>query len=108
MNVSTRALIRVLCDTPGCEEVWFTGSFVGLSPGASAHLTANHFGPCPKCGGLGHTADGVYTSTSATLFAGVFAGLIHGTHLASTAAGPGVVNGQVLELHELRDVVLEG
>lgn len=62
--------IPVLCDTRGCNTVWFNPSLFAIGPGASVTLSRITVAPCPKCGGSGHIPDGIYRHSSAELFNG--------------------------------------
>jgi hypothetical protein len=52
--------IPVICDD--CQQIWIADSLFGVSGGGAIHVTMTNttVSPCPRCGGTGHTLDGVY------------------------------------------------
>jgi hypothetical protein len=59
--------IPVLCNTPGCGTVWFTGSFFDIPDGAEMEMEQVAVLGCPVCKGVGRIPNGTYTNLTADI-----------------------------------------
>ena len=60
--------IPVICENLSCNTVWFTTSMFNIGQGATVNVINCKSSHCPRCKGVGKIPDGLYTSTSASLF----------------------------------------
>lgn len=56
--------LPAICDT--CLTVWDPHAF-NISGATNVHIEDVTVSPCPKCGGVGHIPDGIYSATTDTI-----------------------------------------